>query len=62
MVAGDGIGAHRADRGAWRRARRPQPCKLVTNPALRHLVEEKLTIPWPLVTSADLGLVRRHLP
>ncbi len=27
--------AHRADRAAWQRARRPQSCKLVTNPALR---------------------------
>ncbi len=26
--------AHRADRAAWGRARRPQRCKLATNPAL----------------------------
>jgi len=38
--------AHRADRMAWRRARRPQPCKLATNEALRVEVEEKLTICW----------------
>ena len=38
--------AHRADRMAWRRARRPQPCKLATNRPLRLAVEEKLRVRW----------------
>ncbi len=38
--------AHRADRAAWGRARRPQPCKLATNPMLRQAVEDKLTLRW----------------
>ncbi len=38
--------AHRADRAAWQRARRPQSCKLATNPALRAEVEDKLAIRW----------------
>ncbi len=38
--------AHRADRAAWQRARRPQPCKLATNPMLRQAVEDKLTLRW----------------
>jgi len=38
--------AHRADRAAWQRARRPQPCKLATNPALRAAVEDKLAVRW----------------
>ncbi len=38
--------AHRADRAAWQRARRPQRCKLVTNPTLRQVVEDKLAIRW----------------
>ncbi len=48
--------AHRADRGAWGRARRPQSCKLATNPALWRLVDEKLTIRWsPQQISGWLG-------
>ena len=47
-VAGNGgrsrYRAHRADRAAWQRARRPQSCKLATNPALRVAVEDKLAI------------------
>ncbi len=38
--------AHRADRVAWQRARRPQTCKLSTNQRLRAEVEEKLTVRW----------------
>ncbi len=38
--------AHRADRAAWQRARRPQSCKLATNTALRAEVEDKLAIQW----------------
>ena len=38
--------AHRADRTAWRRARRPKPSKLAENPELRGLVEEKLEEWW----------------
>lgn len=30
--------AHRPDRAAWKRARRPQRCTLATNPALREAV------------------------
>jgi len=49
-VAGNGgrsrYRAHRADRAAWQRARRPQSCKLATNTALRAEVEDKLAIRW----------------
>jgi len=49
-VAGNGgrlrYRAHRADRAAWGRARRPQVCKLATNPALRGEVEDKLAVRW----------------
>jgi IS30 family transposase len=38
--------AHRGDRAAWGRARRPQVCKLATNTALRAEVEDKLAIRW----------------
>ena len=38
--------AHRADRAAWQRTRRPQPCKLAENGALRAAVEEKLADWW----------------
>ena len=41
-----GYRAHRADRIAWQRARRPQSCKLASNPRLRGAVEEKLAIRW----------------
>jgi len=41
-----GYRAHRADRAAWGRARRPQRCKLATNPALRAEVEDKLAARW----------------
>ncbi|MCH8992626.1 MAG: hypothetical protein IIA44_12895 [Acidobacteria bacterium] len=38
--------AHRVDRVACQRARRPQVGKLATNTALRHVVEDKLTLRW----------------
>jgi len=38
--------AHRADRAAWGRARRPQGCKLATNSTLRAEVEDKLAVRW----------------
>ncbi len=38
--------AHRADREAWRRARRPQSCKLASAPRLRQAVTEKLELRW----------------
>ena len=38
--------AHRADRAASRRGRRPKPSKLAENPVLRAVVEEKLEEWW----------------
>ncbi len=38
--------AHRADRAAWGRARRPKVCKLATNRHLRQVVEDKLEDWW----------------
>jgi IS30 family transposase len=38
--------AAEADGRAWRNARRPQVCKLASNPALRELVAEKLSEDW----------------
>ena len=38
--------AARADRQAWRRSRRPRPCRLATRPTLRALVAEKLADKW----------------
>ena len=38
--------AHRADRAAWQRARRPQRCKLASNPMLREAAEDKLAVRW----------------
>jgi len=38
--------AHRADRAAWQRARRPQSSKLATNERLRGEVEDKLALRW----------------
>ncbi len=49
VARNDGRGryrAHRADRAAWGRARRPQRCKLATNPKLRAEVEDKLAARW----------------
>jgi len=42
----DGYRAHRADRAAIRRARRPKPSKLATNPGLRQVVEDLLEEWW----------------
>jgi IS30 family transposase len=44
-----GRGVYRAavaDDGAWRRSRRPQPCRLSTRPALRRAVAQKLAQQW----------------
>jgi IS30 family transposase len=41
-----GYRALRADRAAFRRARRPKVCKLVANPELLGVVEDKLTEWW----------------
>ena len=38
--------AHRADRAAWRRARRSKACKLASNHTLRTVVEELLVERW----------------
>ena len=35
-----------ADKAAWRRAKRPKPCKLALNPVLRELVQEGLRMRW----------------
>ena len=35
-----------ADRRAWQRSRRPQPCRLATHPALRRAVAAKLQQQW----------------
>lgn len=45
---GDSYGyrAHSAERRAWRRARRPQPCKLGAHKRLRDLVARKLCERW----------------
>ena len=63
VARNDGRGryrAHRADRAAWGRARRPQECKLATNTALRRVVEDKLTLRWsPQQIS---GWLRRTYP
>ena len=39
-------GAATADRQAWRRTRRPKPCRLATRPALRRVVAAKLSLQW----------------
>jgi len=41
-----GYRAHRADRLAWQRARRPQASKLAANETLRAEVEDKLLLRW----------------
>ena len=38
--------ANVADRAAWNRAKRPKRCKLAENPALAHIVAEKLQLNW----------------
>jgi IS30 family transposase len=52
--------AHRADRAAWQRARRPKACKLVENDALRRVVEELLAERWSPQQIA--GRLRRTYP
>ena len=48
--------AHDADEAVWGRARRPKPSKLVLNPQLREVVEEKLEERWsPQQISGWLG-------
>lgn len=42
----DSYRASAADERAWERACRPKPCRLVTCPRLRQLVEEKLRDDW----------------
>jgi len=51
--------ALQADDRAWRRARRPKPCKLACEPRLRALVAAKLAQEWS--PKADLGLACAHL-
>ncbi len=49
VARNDGRGryrAHRADRAAWGRARRPQRCKLAINPVLRRVVQDQLAVRW----------------
>jgi IS30 family transposase len=44
-----GIRPYRAaasERQAWRRALRPKRCKLVTNPLLQRLIEDRLLLDW----------------
>jgi IS30 family transposase len=38
--------AAHADAEAWRRAKRPKPCRLAQHPALRQLVAERLRMDW----------------
>jgi IS30 family transposase len=63
-VAGNGgrrgYRAMRADRQAWSRASRPKPCKLARHPALRAIVEEKLTRRWSQEQVA--GWLKRTYP
>ena len=49
VAANGGRGRYRAsgsDQRAWSRATRPKTCKLAANPALRAIVEDKLTRRW----------------
>jgi len=41
-----GYRAMRADRGAWRNAQRPKPCKLAVNARLRVQIAGKLALQW----------------
>jgi len=45
----------RADTPAWRRARRPKPCKLACEPRLRELIPEQIS-GWFARTSRKSGL------
>ncbi|MGW6620137.1 IS30 family transposase [Nocardia sp. NPDC055002] len=58
-----GAGAYRAavaDQRAYHRARRPKPAKLLQNPMLRELVEDKLSVRWSPEQIA--GWLRRQFP
>ena len=52
--------AMEADAQAWERASRPKPCRLVSNPKLRELVEEKLLEDWAPKQIA--GSLKREYP
>jgi IS30 family transposase len=52
--------AHRADQGAWERARRPKPTKLGSCPALREIVSERLALKHSPEQIA--GYLRRRYP
>ena len=56
-----GYRAASADQLAWARARRPQPCKLATRPALRANRGREAPA-GAVVTGADRWLVEGHLP
>ena len=49
-----------AEQAAWDRARRPKSCKLVQNPALAHLVADKLQLQWSPAQIA--GWLKRTYP
>jgi hypothetical protein len=68
-----GYRAQRADLAAGRRAGRPKPCKLVVEPRLREVVEDKLGCAghrsrsqagsrWPIPTTQPCGSRTRPLP
>ena len=52
--------ANQADQAAWDRARRPKRCKLVTNPALAHIVARQLRLLWSPQQIA--GWLKRSYP
>jgi IS30 family transposase len=52
--------ATQADQAAWDRARRPKRCKLVTNPALAHIVARQLRLLWSPQQIA--GWLKRTFP
>ena len=55
-----GYRASEADRRAWKRARRPQPCKLARQPALSAIVAAKLGEDWSPQQIA--GWLKREFP
>jgi len=52
--------AHKADKAAWERARRPQACKLAQQPRLAKLVEHKMQEHWSPQQIA--GWLKRQFP
>lgn len=52
--------ASQADQATWARARRPKPCKLAENPALAHIVANKLQSLWSPEQIA--GWLKRSYP